>query len=226
MSPIPRQSVPATVSASRPKGGTLGAAAEVRAGLMRKWQIGGAVLLFLVSMFWQGVWDDLNLTDAFLDFGPFGGGLLLAVFKSGPMIVAIGWGAYLFAIRKRTKGHTKQPEEVSLVVGGAGGDHSAVYRRVQTMNKTKLYIWIAALAAGSLIWAMLMDVAISGRLSLVNHFGAGISLGGIPFAITGIIAGVTYLVSKKTKVAMWTWTITLLIVFVALGIGGAKMGAS
>ncbi len=94
------------------------------------------------------------------------------------------------------------------------------------MNKTKLYIWIAALAAGSLIWGMFMDVATFGRGSLVTHFGAGIALGGIPFAITGIITGVTYLVSKKTRVAMLTWTITLLIVFVALSIGGAKMGAS
>ena len=92
--------------------------------------------------------------------------------------IALQVAAIYFVFRPDAKPWFQKPEEVSLAVGGAGGDHSAIYRKVQPMNKTKLYIWIAALAAGSLIWGMLMDVVISGRLSLVYHFGAGIAMDG------------------------------------------------
>lgn len=96
------------------------------------------------------------------------------------------------------------------------------------MTKAKVALWVIGLLLGTLIWALLLDTAMFGG-SIGNftfRMGVALGMGGPVFVITGAIAGIVYVFKRKPATAMWTWTILLLVTFVALGLGAVKQVAS
>ena len=51
--------------------------------------------------------------------------------------------------------------------------------------------WTVGLAAGGFCWAVLMEVAMSGKKPFVETVGVGLGISLPVFAVTGLVAGVT-----------------------------------
>lgn len=96
------------------------------------------------------------------------------------------------------------------------------------MKKAKISFWILGLLSGTLMWALLMNVAVFGENvgNFKMQLGVALGMGTPVFLITGAIAGFVYVFKRNPSTAMWTWTILLLVTLVALGIGAAKMATS
>jgi hypothetical protein len=96
------------------------------------------------------------------------------------------------------------------------------------MTKMKVILWGLSLLIGAMVWALLMITAMfgNGQSGFIPQLGSALGMGGPVFLITGVIAGTVYFFKRNPSTAMWTWTILLLVTFVALGIGGAKQAGS
>ena len=93
-----------------------------------------------------------------------------------------------------------------------------------TGKKMPTYVWIGLLFLISVVWGMLLDFTNSADEPFWSRLIAGIG-GGVPVLLgSGIVAFAVYAAFKfnptKKRTAMLVWTITLLVLFALLGLGG------
>lgn len=91
----------------------------------------------------------------------------------------------------------------------------------------KIGLWIIALFVGSVLWGMMVNATSYGGRSLALSLGAGIGSGGVVFLATGVVALIVRAFQRfdpsKRHVAMWTWTVTLLIGLIFASLGHAHL---
>lgn len=84
-------------------------------------------------------------------------------------------------------------------------------------------LWIAGLFIASFVWAFMTYTAMYGPASFQDAAGVALGMSAPIFGLTGMVAGVVYLITKSRTTALWTWTALIALAFATLGVGALRV---
>lgn len=88
----------------------------------------------------------------------------------------------------------------------------------------KIWLWVTLLAITSWLYGMIIDQIVTGAsTSTGDKAAASLAYVLIVFGGSGLVAGITYAITRNKSRSMWVWTVVMFAAMTILSIGLVKI---